>query len=84
MDIKAYVHFQKTYINIGFGFSSVYQYKMGTRCEHQNLGQFQKTYINIGFLGIDISFNSLLTLQSKRYGYQNLHQFQKTYVLELT
>jgi hypothetical protein len=56
MDIKVYVHSQKTYIDIGFGFSSVYQYRTSTRCEYKNLGQFQKTYINIGFLGIDIGF----------------------------
>lgn len=65
MDIKAYVHSQKTYIDIGFGFSSDYQCMTGTRCEYQNLGQFQKTYINRGFLGIDISFNCLLTYIAK-------------------
>jgi hypothetical protein len=63
MDMKVYVHSQKTYIDIGFGFSSVYQYRTSTRCEYQRLDRFQKTYINIGFLGINISFNCLLTLQ---------------------
>jgi hypothetical protein len=54
MDIKTYINSKKTYvdvgffrIDIGFGFSSVHQLRMGIRCGYQNLGQFQKTYINI-------------------------------------